>query len=132
MRNRFSCSRRRSLVSRSAACTLARPCSAGAALFDSLDIALAGIGSMEPSRMLVRGGYGISSYPLAIQNEIQIPNPPYIFSETCIPCFGSFTWPTLPVPTPSSLTPPNVPPLLTAAALPNVGTIFDFARDPSA
>lgn len=53
---------------------------------------------------VVRGGYGISSYPLAIQNEIQIPNPPYAFSETCIPCFGSFAWPTLPIPTPSSLT----------------------------
>jgi len=54
--------------------------------------------------MVVRGGYGISSYPLAIQNEIQIPNPPYTFYEDCIPCFGNFNWPTMPIPTPASLT----------------------------
>ena len=54
--------------------------------------------------IVVRGGYGISSYPLAIQNEIQIPNPPYAFDETCIPCFGGFTWPTMPIPTAGSLT----------------------------
>ena len=53
---------------------------------------------------VVRGGFGISFYPLAIQNEIQAINPPYQYANTCIPCFGSFIWPTLPVPTASSTT----------------------------
>jgi hypothetical protein len=53
---------------------------------------------------VVRGGFGISYYPLAIQQPIQAANPPYQYANTCIPCFGSFTWPTLPVPTASSVT----------------------------
>ncbi len=28
----------------------------------------------------------------------------YFWANTCIPCFGSFQWPILPVPTPSSTT----------------------------
>jgi hypothetical protein len=51
---------------------------------------------------LVRGGYGISYYPVPIQKYIQNANPPYIYANTCMPC-GSF-WPVLPVPTPSSAT----------------------------
>lgn len=54
---------------------------------------------------VVRGGFGISSYPIAIQSEIQIPNPPYDYSVSCIPCFGGgFVWPTIPNPTPASTT----------------------------
>ena len=53
---------------------------------------------------VVRGGFGISSYPIAIQNQIQVANPPYSYSNTCIPCFGSFTWPVLPIPTMGSTT----------------------------
>jgi hypothetical protein len=54
-------------------------------------------------RTVVRGGYGISYYPTAIQSAIQNPNPPYEYANTCIPCF-TFHWPTLPLPTPSSTT----------------------------
>jgi len=56
------------------------------------------------AKTLIRGGFGISYYPTAIQGQLSIPNPPYQYSNTCIPCFGKFTWPTLPVPTPSSTT----------------------------
>jgi len=53
---------------------------------------------------VIRGGYGISYYPAASQTQIQAANPPYQYANTCIPCFGSFTWPTLPVPVVSSTT----------------------------
>lgn len=70
--------------------------------------------------VVVRGGYGISSFPLAIESEIQIPNPPFAYNETCIPCFGSFTWPIMPIPTASSLT--NLSGSLTYVA-PNYNTL---------
>jgi len=60
---------------------------------------------------VVRGGYGISFYPLAIQGQIQAANPPYQYNTSCFPCsplpypgFGPFPWPTLPIPTASSTT----------------------------
>jgi len=59
---------------------------------------------------VVRGGFGISYYPLAIQGQIQAANPPYQYASQCIPCLPGYTtqapfiWPTLPVPTPSSTT----------------------------
>ena len=58
---------------------------------------------------VLRGGYGISFYPLAIQGQIQANNPPYQYANTCVPCFAGltpnpFVWPTLPIPTPSSTT----------------------------
>jgi len=58
---------------------------------------------------VVRGGFGISYYPLAIQGQIQADNPPYQYANTCVPCFPGLTanpliWPTLPVPTASSTT----------------------------
>jgi hypothetical protein len=53
---------------------------------------------------VVHGGFGISSYPIAIQNQIQVANPPFSYSNTCIPCFGRFTWPVLPIPTMGSIT----------------------------
>lgn len=57
--------------------------------------------SITPKTVL-RGGYGISYYPLDTQTRIQNANPPYSFAATCIPCFG--WWPNLPDPTPSSTT----------------------------
>ncbi len=57
------------------------------------------------TKTVVRGGFGISSYPIAIQSEIQIPNPPYDYSVSCIPCFGGgLVWPTIPNPSPASTT----------------------------
>ncbi len=57
------------------------------------------------TKTVVRGGFGISSYPIAIQSEIQIPNPPYDYAVSCIPCFnGGLVWPTIPNPSPSSTT----------------------------
>ena len=58
---------------------------------------------------VVRGGFGISYYPLAIQGQIQAANPPYQYANTCVPCFpglapNPFIWPTLPIPTASSTT----------------------------
>ena len=58
---------------------------------------------------VVRGGYGISVYPLAIQNQIQAANPPYQYANQCIPCFpgtvpAPFIWPVLPIPVASSIT----------------------------
>jgi len=58
---------------------------------------------------VVRGGFGISYYPLAIQGQIQAANPPYQYANTCVPCFAGLTanpyvWPILPIPTPSSTT----------------------------
>jgi hypothetical protein len=59
---------------------------------------------------VVRGGFGISYYPLAIQGAIHAMNPPYTYANQCIPCLAGyttqtpFTWPTLPVPTASSTT----------------------------
>ena len=50
---------------------------------------------------VVRGGYGISYYPISTAltgNQ----NPPYEYANNCVPCFG--WWPNLPVPTPSSTT----------------------------
>ena len=57
--------------------------------------------SIMPKTVL-RGGYGISYYPLDLQTQIQNANPPYSYATSCIPCFG--WWPNLPVPTPSSTT----------------------------
>ena len=51
--------------------------------------------------MVLRGGYGISYYP---NDNIQNPNPPFAYS--CIPCFGS-VFPTLPLPSSSSITNPS-------------------------
>ncbi len=51
---------------------------------------------------VLRGGYGFSYYPTAIQGAIQDVNPPYFYATTCSPC-APF-WPVLPVPTPSSTT----------------------------
>lgn len=59
---------------------------------------------------VLRGGFGISVYPLAIQDAIEIPNPPYEYANSCIPCLPGttsqqpFIWPTLPEPTASSTT----------------------------
>ena len=56
--------------------------------------------SVRPGTV-VRGGYGISYYPISTAltgNQ----NPPYAYSNNCVPCFG--WWPNLPVPTPSSTT----------------------------
>ena len=56
--------------------------------------------SVRPGTV-VRGGYGISYYPVSTAltgNQ----NPPYAYSNNCVPCFG--WWPNLPVPTPSSTT----------------------------
>ncbi|MGA8940517.1 MAG: TonB-dependent receptor [Acidobacteriaceae bacterium] len=64
---------------------------------------------------VVRGGYGISYYPLAIQGQIQADNPPYQYAVSCTPCTPApynsyipgaqlFPWPTLPVPTAASTT----------------------------
>jgi outer membrane receptor protein involved in Fe transport len=57
--------------------------------------------SVRPGTV-VRGGYGISYYPLDFGTALQAPNPPFSYATACIPCFG--WWPTLPVPTPSSTT----------------------------
>jgi len=54
--------------------------------------------SVRPGTV-VRGGYGISYYPVSTP---LIDNPPFNYANTCIPCFG--WWPKLPVPTPSSTT----------------------------
>jgi len=56
--------------------------------------------SIRPGTV-VRGGYGISYYPVSTAltgNQ----NPPYAYANNCVPCFG--WWPNLPVPTPSSTT----------------------------
>jgi hypothetical protein len=56
--------------------------------------------SVRPGTV-VRGGYGISYYPISTAltgNQ----NPPYAYANNCVPCFG--WWPNLPVPTPSSTT----------------------------
>jgi outer membrane receptor protein involved in Fe transport len=56
--------------------------------------------SVHPGTV-VRGGYGISYYPISTAlagNQ----NPPYQYATSCVPCFG--WWPKLPVPTPSSTT----------------------------
>jgi Carboxypeptidase regulatory-like domain len=56
--------------------------------------------SVRP-RTVVRGGYGISYYPVSTAlagNQ----NPPFQYANNCIPCFG--WWPKLPLPTPSSTT----------------------------
>jgi len=54
--------------------------------------------SVRPGTV-VRGGYGISYYPIGTP---LIANPPFNYANNCVPCFG--WWPTLPVPTPSSTT----------------------------
>jgi hypothetical protein len=54
--------------------------------------------SVRPGTV-VRGGYGISYYPIGTP---LIDNPPFNYANNCIPCFG--WWPKLPVPTPSSTT----------------------------
>jgi Carboxypeptidase regulatory-like domain/TonB dependent receptor len=64
--------------------------------------------------MVLRGGFGISFYPLVVGGNIQNPNPPFDYTSDCIgfPCaltFGatglkSTFWPNFPVPTPSSAT----------------------------
>ena len=56
-------------------------------------------------KAVIRGGFGISFYPLATAGQIQSPNPPYQYSNTCLPC-TTFVWPILPVPVPSSATSP--------------------------
>lgn len=53
-----------------------------------------GFAASLPHKMVLRGGYGISYYPEAIQSQIQNPNPP--FNYICFPCFGT-TFPVLPV-----------------------------------
>jgi hypothetical protein len=58
---------------------------------------------------VVRGGFGISFYPLAIQGQIQAANPPNQYANTCVPCFAGmvpnpYIWPALPIPTASSTT----------------------------
>jgi hypothetical protein len=55
---------------------------------------------------VVRGGFGISFYPLAVQNQIQAANPPYDYSASCsLPsCYFFLSWPTIPTPTASSTT----------------------------
>ena len=54
--------------------------------------------SVRPGTV-VRGGYGISYYPIGTP---LIANPPFNYANNCVPCFG--WWPKLPVPTPSSTT----------------------------
>lgn len=57
------------------------------------------------NKTVVRGGFGIGYYPLAIQNQIQAANPPYEFTTSCsLPTCYYGAWPTLPVPTASSTT----------------------------
>ena len=57
--------------------------------------------SVRPGTV-VRGGYGISYYPLEFGTALQSANPPFNYANNCLPCFG--WWPQLPVPTPSSTT----------------------------
>ena len=69
--------------------------------------------SIRPGTVL-RGGYGISYYPIDFGTALEAANPPFNNASTCIgfPCalgFGasgleSTWWPKLPVPTPSSTT----------------------------
>jgi outer membrane receptor protein involved in Fe transport len=57
--------------------------------------------SVRPGTV-VRGGYGISYYPLDFGTALQAANPPFNYTTNCVPCFG--WWPKLPVPTPASTT----------------------------
>jgi hypothetical protein len=54
------------------------------------------------SHTVLRGGFGLSFYPIQSNLSIQLANPPNTYASECIglPCIGS----TLPVPTPSSTT----------------------------
>ncbi len=61
-----------------------------------------GFSQSLPRGMVLRGGFGISAYPLAIQGQISIPNPPYQFNQQCIPCIGQ-GFPTMVAPTPASI-----------------------------
>lgn len=54
-----------------------------------------GFAATLPHQTVVRGGYGISYYPVDIQSEIQNPNPP--FNYICFPCFSA-SFPDLPLP----------------------------------
>ena len=58
--------------------------------------------SMElPGEAVLRGGFGISFFPVDFQNIIQNPNPPYSFE--CFPCANA-SFPVLPLPAVGSLT----------------------------
>lgn len=57
--------------------------------------------SVRPGTV-VRGGYGISYYPMDIGTALPATNPPNSYATNCLPCFG--WWPNLPLPTPSSTT----------------------------
>lgn len=51
---------------------------------------------------VVRGGFGLSYYPLIMQTQVENVNPP--FSYVCFPCFG-YAFPDLPVPSSSATNP---------------------------
>jgi hypothetical protein len=53
---------------------------------------------------VVRGGFGISYYPLPVQGQISVANPPYTASASCTGYSCGNWWPTLPSSIPSSAT----------------------------
>ena len=55
-----------------------------------------------PHKSVLRGGFGISYYPLTYQSMIQNPNPPFNFSCGNGTCDQSYVFPALPLPTPPS------------------------------
>jgi hypothetical protein len=55
-----------------------------------------------PHESVLRGGFGISYYPLTYQSIIQNPNPPFDFSCGSGTCDQSYVFPALPIPTPPS------------------------------
>lgn len=58
-------------------------------------------------KTVIRGGYGISYYPSALNGQITPVSPQYSYANVCVPCFsapGVLNGFNLPVPTPSSTT----------------------------
>ncbi|MGA8027073.1 MAG: hypothetical protein WB992_07995 [Bryobacteraceae bacterium] len=63
-----------------------------------------GFAATAGKNTVVRGGFGLSYYPMDLQSAIQNANPPY--SYACFPCFGT-TFPTLPLPAATSVANPS-------------------------
>jgi hypothetical protein len=55
-----------------------------------------------PHKTVLRGGFGMSYYPVTYQSMIQNPNPPFNFSCGWGSCDQSYIFPALPLPTPAS------------------------------
>jgi hypothetical protein len=75
-------------------------------------------------KTVLRGGYGISYYPSALNGQITPLSPLYSYSHECLPCFsapGVLNGFNLPVPTPSSTT--NLSGSFTSLA-PNANTSY--------